>query len=84
MKLEYTEGCVVSGLDIDEDRFHMMETEEQKAYFIKLLDWYKHKAFKDSDFQDFIIWVVEKYGDFKCEGYCEECGDSIYVTTLEI
>lgn len=84
MKLEWTEGCVVTGLDIDEERFHLMEEEEQMKYFNKCLDWYKHKATEDKDFQDFVVWLVEKYGEFKYEGHCEQCGDSIYVTTLEI
>lgn len=84
MKLEWTEGCVVIGLDIDDDRFHLMEVEEQRAHFNKCLDWYKHKATNDEDFQDFIVWLVEKYGEWKCEDYCEQCGDSIYTTTLEL
>lgn len=84
MKLEWTEGCVVSGLDIDEDSFRYMDTEEQKSYFNKCLDWYKHKANEDKDFQDFLIWLTEKYGDYQYVDHCEQCGDSIYTTTLEI
>ena len=84
MILEWTEGCVVTGLDIDGDRFHTMTTEEQKHYFNKCIDWYRHRALHEEDFQDFIIWLVEKYGDFKYVDHCEECGDSIYTTTLEI
>lgn len=84
MKLEYTEGCTVTGLDIDGDSFHTMTVEEQKIYFSKCLSWYKHNAIKDKDFQDFIIWLVEKYGDFEFQYHCEECGDSVYKTTIEI
>ena len=84
MLIEWTEGCIVTGLDIDEDRFHTMTTEEQKEHFIKCLDWYKHKATEDKDFQDFIIWLTEKYGDCRYVDHCEQCGDSIYTTTLEI
>lgn len=84
MLIEWTEGCIVTGLDIDEDRFHKMTTEEQKAHFIKCLDWYKHKATKDKDFQDFIIWLVEKYGDYEFQYHCEQCGDSVCTTKLEI
>jgi hypothetical protein len=84
MKLEWTEGCVVSGLDIDEDSFRYMDTEEQKSYFNKCLDWYKHKSNEDKDFQDFLIWLTEKYGECKFVDNCEQCGDSIYTTTLEI
>ena len=84
MKIEYTEGCICYGLDVDGDGFHTMTTEEQKTHFIKCLDWYKHKAIEDKDFQDFIIWLVEKYGDFDFQYHCEQCGDSVYTTTLEI
>ena len=84
MKLEWTEGCIVSGLDIDGDRFYTMTTEEQKDYFNKCIDWYRHRALPEEDFQDFIIWLVEKYGDYEFQYNCEECGDSVYTTTLEI
>ena len=84
MKLEWTEGCTVTGLDIDGDSFHTMSVEEQKDYFNKCLDWYRHRALPEEDFQDFIIWLVEKYGDFEFQYHCEQCGDSVYTTTLEI
>lgn len=84
MKIEYTEGCVVSGLDIDEERFHTMSKREQGEFFKQAIDWYRHKAFADEDFQDFIIWLVEKYGDFEFQYHCDQCGDSVYTTTLEI
>ena len=84
MKIEYTEGCTVTGLDIDEERFYTMTTEEQKDYFNKCLDWYRYKAVEDEDLQDFIIWLVEKYGDYEFQYHCEQCGDSVYTTTLEL
>lgn len=84
MKLEYTEGCVVSGLDVDEERFYYMDSEEKKSYFNKCIDWYKNRALLEEDFQDFLIWLVEKYGDCQYVDHCEQCGDSIYTTTLEI
>ena len=84
MKLEWTEGCVVSSLDIDGERFYYMDAEEQKSNFIRCLDWYRHKAVDDKDFQDFLIWLTEKYGDCQYVDHCEQCGDSIYTTTLEI
>lgn len=84
MKLEWTEGCVVTGLDIDGESVNYMEPYEQRARFTKCLAWYKHQAVKDDDYLDFLIWLTQKYGDFKYEEHCEECGDSIYTTTLEI
>ena len=84
MKLEWTEGCVVSGLDVDDERFYYMDSEEKKSYFNKCIDWYKNRALLEEDFQDFLIWLVEKYGDCQYVGHCEQCSDSIYTTTLEI
>lgn len=84
MKLEYTEGCVCYGLDIDGKGFQSMSSEEKKAFFNKCIDWYRHRALPQEDFQDFIIWLVEKYGDFEFQYHCEQCGDSVYTTTLEI
>ena len=84
MKIEYTEGCVASGLDIDGDAFNSLSTKEQQGYFKDCIDWYKHRALLDDDFQDFIIWLAEKYGECKYVDHCEQCGDSIYTTTLEI
>ena len=84
MKLEWTEGCVVSGLDVDDERFYYMDSEEKKSYFNKCIDWYKNRALLEEDFQDFLIWLVEKYGDCQYVDHCEQCGDSIYTTTLEI
>lgn len=84
MKLEWTEGCVVSGLDIDGESVNYMDSDEQRARFNKCLDWYKHRAVKDDDYLDFLIWLTEKYGDCQYVDHCEQCGDSIYTTTLEI
>jgi hypothetical protein len=84
MKLEWTEGCVVSGLDIDGESVNYMEPDEQRAHFNKCLDWYKHRAVNDDDYLDFLIWLTEKYGDYRYVDHCEQCGDSIYTTTLEI
>lgn len=84
MKLEYTEGCVVSSLDIDGESANYMDFEEQKSYFNKCLDWYRHQAVKEDDYLDFLIWLTEKYGDCQYVDHCEQCGDSIYTTTLEI
>lgn len=76
--------CVVSGLDVDDERFYYMDSEEKKSYFNKCIDWYKNRALLEEDFQDFLIWLVEKYGDCQYIDHCEQCGDSIYTTTLEL
>lgn len=80
MKLEYTEGCVCYGLDVDGKPFNDLDAVKQ----VELLHSVVTMLSVDYGIQDIIINLVRQYGEYKHIGHCDECGDSIYTTTLEI
>ena len=79
-RIVYTDGCVVSGLTVDDRRFDDLSLEEQKAIMHKIID----SAQDSSSLQDMLIEYVETTGEYEYLYTCEECGDSVYEWTLEI
>ncbi len=84
MLIEYTEGCTCDGLNVDGENFHNLSDEQKIEVRNKLCDWYKERELPDDDLFDFIVWVTSRYGDCEFQYHCEQCGDSVYATTLEI
>jgi hypothetical protein len=84
MKIEYTNGCTVSGLDIDEERFSDLTATKMQETKDALLKFLKRKKMDEYDLQELIIWVAATYGREEYVGYCDQCGDTIYKTTLTI
>ena len=80
MKLEYTEGCICFGLDVDEEPFIDLEEEKKKEVLNRTID----KILKDFDIQSIVINLLCQYGEYEYHYTCEDCGDSVTSYTLEI
>ena len=84
MKIEYTEGCTVSGLDIDGDRFRDLTATKMQELKDTLIDYLEERKLNEDDLQDLVIWATERFGISEHQFYCETCNDDVYTTTLTI
>lgn len=80
MKLEYTEGCICYGLDVDGEPFNDLNAVEKVALLHSVVTMLS----VDYDIQDIMINLLQQYGEYKHVGHCDECGDNISSYTLEI
>lgn len=79
-RIVYTDGCVVSGLTVDDRRFDDLSLEEQKAIMHKIID----SAQGSSCLQGMLIEYVETAGEYEYLYTCEECGDSVCSWTIDM
>ena len=79
-KIVYTDGCIATGLTVDDRIFSDLSLEEQKAIIHKVID----SATDSSSLQSMLTEYVETAGEYEYLYTCEECGDSVYEWTLEI
>lgn len=79
-RIVYTDGCVVSGLTVDDRIFSDLSLEEQKAIIHKIID----NVSDSSYLQDMLIEYAQSAGEYEYLYTCEECGDSVCEWTLEI
>ena len=79
-RIVYTEGCIVSGLTVDDKDFNDISLEEQKAIMHKIID----SAQDSSSLQNMLIEYVESAGEYEYLYTCEECGDSVCSWTIEM
>lgn len=84
MKIEYTLGCTVGGLDIDGDEFRDLTATKLQELKDTLIDYLEERKISEDDLQDLVIWVIERFGISKHQFYCETCNDDVYTTTLTI
>ena len=78
-KIEYTEGCTVTGCTVNDKDINYVNPNIIISIFKSMID-----NMKDSDIIDFIIEYCKNYGKVEFEGHCDECGDNIIKYTLEI
>lgn len=79
-RIVYTDGCVVSGLTVDDELFNDLSLEEQKAIMHKIIDG----ATDSSSLQSMLIEYTQTAGEYEYLYTCDECGDSVCEWTLEI
>lgn len=84
MKLEYTLGCTVSGLEVDGDDFRDLTATKLQELKDTLIDYLEERKLSEDDLQDLAIWVTERFGISEHQFYCETCNDDVYTTTLNI
>jgi hypothetical protein len=85
MKVELTEGCIVDSLDIDGFPFHNIHENALNGITESLLRFLRRKCQEDSTFlQDLLIQTTSRFGDSEYVSHCEECGDDVYKTTLDL
>lgn len=79
-KIVYTDGCVVSGLTVDDRIFSDLSLEEQKEIIHKIVD----NVSDSSYLQDMLIEYTQSAGEYEYLYTCEQCGDSVCEWALEI
>ena len=79
-RIVYTDGCVVSGLTVDDRRFDDLSLKEQKAIMYKIID----SAQDSSSLQGMLIEYVETAGEYEYLYTCEECGDRVCSWTIDM
>lgn len=84
MKIEYTNGCIADRITIDGEDFSDLSAWKLGVLKDKIVVFLKATELSEVNLQDLVIWITERYGTSEYEGYCEQCGDSIYKDTLNI
>lgn len=80
MKLEYTEGCICYGLDVDGEPFNNLEHDKKIEVFDRI---FEHLD-EEYGLNTMLVDILQHYGEYKHIGHCDECGDNISSFTLEI
>lgn len=80
MKLEYTEGCICYGLDVDGKPFNDLGEVSK----VDILHSVINVLSCEYDPQSILIDLLQQYGEYEHIGHCDECGDNISSYTLEI
>lgn len=80
MKLEYTEGCVCYGLDVDGEPFNNLDHDKKIEVFDRI---FEHLD-EEYGLNTMLVDILQHYGEYKHIGHCDECGDNISSFTLEI
>lgn len=79
MKIEVTEGCTAFSCYIDNKEISEFSTEDLRKIVHKLVDMC------DRDNLESLIWdISELVGEYKYEGHCECCNDSIVNYTVKL
>ena len=78
MKIEYTEGCVCYGLNVDDEPFNDLDEAKKREVFNRMVE----AILKDYDIQDITKELLRQYGEYKHLFNCEQCGDSVCSYTL--
>ena len=80
MKIEYTEGCVCYGLDVDGEPFNNLDHDKKIEVFDRI---FEHLD-EEYGLNTMLVGILQHYGEYKHIGHCDECGDNISSFTLEI
>lgn len=80
MKIEYTEGCLCYGLDVDGEPFNNLDHDKKIAVFDRI---FEHLD-EEYGLYTMLVDILQHYGEYKHIGHCDECGDNISSFTLEI
>lgn len=80
MKIEYTEGCVCYGLDVDGEPFNNLDHDKKIEVFDRI---FEHLD-EEYGLNTMLVDILQHYGEYKHIGHCDECGDNISSFTLEI
>ena len=83
MKIVKTEGCIVSGINIDGKNLIILEDDEKEVYYNKILEYFKNNYSEDR-LKMLIDVLLDYYGEYKHLYHCEQCGDDVYEQSLEI
>ena len=81
MKIVKTDGCIVSGIDVDGVDINNISEETKQ----KIIEWIYYKIGVDSSyFKAILSDTVDIFGEYNYLYTCDECGDSVSETILKI
>ena len=82
MKVEYTDGCVCYGLDVDGEPFNDLDDAKQREVFNKLIEVIVNEyGFTIANLTQELVY---HYGDYKFSHHCDDCGDDVCIYTITI
>ena len=84
MRIEKTDGCMVSEITIDGELFFSCSDTKWGILKQRLIGYLTERVQSDEDLHDLLEWTCDMYGTTRHEYHCEQCGDDVYTTTLEI
>ena len=80
MKIEYTEGCVCYGLDVDGEPFNNLDHGKKIEVFDRI---FEHLD-EEYGLNTMLVDILQHYGEYKCCFTCQDCGDSVCTYTIEV
>ena len=80
MKIEITEGCISSGVDIDDKPIDEVDQQELLNYLLSKIP----EKIKGNEMQIRDIISLFQYDDSKRSHHCDQCNDDVYITTYNI
>lgn len=80
MKIEYTEGCVCYGLDVDGEPFNNLDHDKKIEVFDRI---FEHLD-EEYGLYSMLVDILRQYGEYKHCFTCEDCGDSVCTYTIEV
>lgn len=83
MKVEYTNGCTINCIDVDGEDIRNLSASKMTELKNRIIDFLEAKV-SEEDLQGLLLWTVETYGTTEHQYHCEQCGDDVYMTTLNI
>ena len=80
MKIEYTEGCICYGLEVDGVPFNDLKEYKKKPILNKVIN----AILEDYDIQNVLMELLHDYGEIQQCSLCQVCGDSVSTYTIEV
>lgn len=85
MKVEYTNGCIADTLEIDGFPFGDTHNNSLNGITENLLRYIRKQCKEDREYlQELLIATTERFGETEFLHTCEQCGDSVFKTTLDM
>lgn len=86
MKIDYIQGCTVTGIDVDGDDLRDLSAHKKRDIYRKLLTFLETRESPawEEDLQELLIFVAERYGTTRHDFHCDSCGDDVFITTLNV
>ena len=85
MKVELTEGCIADTLEIDGFPFGDTQGNSLNGITENLLRYIRKQCKKDREYlQELLIATTERFGETEFLYTCEQCGDSVFKTTVDM
>lgn len=78
MEIVYTEGCTVTGIEIDGEDVREIPVSRQREILRQVIDKIDENMLYD------VFKAIALNGEYKHLYYCEQCGDDVVEYRLEL